>query len=423
MSFEKLNIRPELVRGLKEIGIEKPTSIQEKAIPLILSGKDVIGMSKTGSGKTVAFGIPLLEKIIPGEKRQVLIMTPTRELAVQISRELQKFGKYLKFEVATVFGGVAINPQMDQIARSEIIVGTPGRLLDHLNRRTLDISQLKCVVLDEADKMVEMGFIEDIRRIIDYSPKGRQVLLFGATISDEINRLKQQYMTDAVKAKADLHVEKEFLEQYYYNVKMNEKFSLLVHLLNKEKTDRVMIFCSKISTVELLTKNLRAQKIKVEMMHGKLSQNKRLQVIDRFNKDKIDILIASAVAARGLDIKDVSHVINYDLSQDPQEYIHRVGRTARAGESGKAITLLSRQDYDVFGSIMQRYRDLNIAELPQEEFKKLRFETGFSQSRNNYSNNNRRFKTRGFNDNQSPSKSDHSNRYLNKMTAPGWPGN
>ncbi len=371
--FLALGLRPELVRALQELGITTPTLIQEKSIPAIKAGKDLIGMSKTGSGKTAAFGLPILEKIKPRAGLQALVIAPTRELAVQIGQELRKFGKYLPFRLATVYGGVSLAPQMEQIAQADIVVGTPGRLKDHLDRRTMDVSRLNCVVLDEADKMVEMGFIEDIEYLLSYMPKSRQLLLFGATISKEIDYLTQRYMHAPVTAEAEAQVQEEYLEQFYYNVPHHEKFSLLVHLLKKEPIQRAILFCSSRSTVELVSRNLRQQGIDNEMMHGKLSQNRRLRVIQQFHQGKTPILVASAVAARGLDIKDVSHILNYDLAADPQEYIHRIGRTARAGESGKAITLLSQKDYQAFSDILSRYR-VNVQELPLEAFQRLRFD-------------------------------------------------
>lgn len=385
-TFELLQVKAELVRALKEDGIVEPTTIQEKTIPLVHEGKDVIGISRTGSGKTASFGIPLLEKVQKGKGVQGLILAPTRELANQISNELRKWSKYMNLNTATVFGGVSLDPQTEQIARSEVVVGTPGRILDHLERGSLDLSRLSCFVLDEADKMVEMGFIEDIERILSATPNNRQILLFGATISNEIDDIKQRYMDNVEVAEAELQVQKDLLKQYYYEVRNHEKFSLLVHLLKKEETNRVMIFCSKRSTVELVHKNLRLQNIKCEMIHGKMRQNKRLQVIDRFNDGKVNILVASAVAARGLDIRDVTHIFNYDLAGDPQEYIHRVGRTARAGESGKAITLLAEQDHDALRAILRRY-DIDVEEMPQENFQKLRFQT-IQRNRNNFHNRN-----------------------------------
>jgi len=375
MTFESLNVKQELVKGLNEIGIKEPTDIQKKTIPLIKQGKDVIGVSKTGSGKTIAFGVPLLENIKHEQEVQFLVVAPIRELAVQISKELKKFGKYVNFSVATVYGGVSINPQIEAIERADMVVGTPGRLLDHLENHKLDLSKIKGVVLDEADKMVEMGFIEDIRRILDKTPKNRQVLLFGATISNEIEYLKREYMHEPLTVQTESHVHEEYLEQYYYNIKQYEKFSLLVHLLKKEEKDLTIIFCSARSTVEMVTKNLRDNGVRAEMIHGKMNQNKRLKVIENFHKGKPNVLVASAVAARGLDIKDVSHIFNYDLSQDPQEYIHRIGRTARAGQTGKAITLLSERDHDTFREILSRY-PVDVKELPLEDFPKLRFDAG-----------------------------------------------
>lgn len=380
MSFERLNINSDIVKGLKEIGLTKPTQIQEKSIPLIKEGKDVIGISKTGSGKTAAFGIPVLERIEHGKGPQVLVIVPIRELAVQITKELHKFGRYIKFTTSTVYGGVSLNPQIEALKTADIVVGTPGRLKDHLERRTLDLSRIKIVVLDEADKMVEMGFIEDIRDILNQIPSSVQTLLFGATISNEIERLKKEYMKNPETAQAESHVHQEFLEQYYYNVPQQEKFSLLVHLLKKEQKELAIIFCSARSTVELVTKNLRDYGIHAEMIHGKLSQNRRLSVIENFHKGKPNVLVASAVAARGLDIKDVTHIFNYDLSKDPQEYVHRVGRTARAGEKGKAITLLSEKDHDVFREILYRY-PVKVNELPLENFERLRFDARRTESR------------------------------------------
>lgn len=385
-TFEQLNVNPEIVKVLKREGIVNPTSIQEKTIPLIYQGKDLIGISRTGSGKTASFGIPLLEKVKRGEGTQALILAPTRELANQISVELRKWSKPLNLSTATIFGGVSLDPQIKALAKSEIVVGTPGRILDHLNRRNLNLTRISIFVLDEADKMIEMGFIEDIEQIMFPMPHDRQILLFGATISNEIDYLKKKYMNNVAIAEAELHVKKDLLKQSYYNVRVNEKFSLLVHLLKKEHTGRVMIFCSKRSTVELVNSNLRTHGIKSEMIHGKMTQNKRLQVIERFNNDKVDYLVASAVAARGLDIKDVTHVFNYDLSRDPQEYIHRVGRTARAGEAGEAITLLSRQDYEAFSAILGRYK-VDVEEMSAENFAKLKFETMIPQQRGRFSGN------------------------------------
>src|SRR3989338_1952503 len=374
MQFAELGLRQELIKSLQEEGIVEPTSIQEKGIPAILAGKDLVGISKTGSGKTAAFGLPLLEKLDKQQGLQYLIIAPTRELVVQIADEIRKFGKYFHFKMATVFGGVAIGPQIDAVEIAHVVVATPGRLKDHLERRTIDLSRIKAVVLDEADKMVEMGFIEDIEFILKYTPPKKQILLFGATISSEIDYLKKKYIDHPEVVESETYVQEEYLQQCYYNVKQFEKFSLLAHLLKKEKIKRAIVFCSARSTVELVTKNLRKQGFAAEMIHGKLNQSRKLQTIKDFHAAKFELLIASAVAARGLHIEDVSHVFNYDLSRDPQEYVHRVGRTARAGDSGKAITLLSEKDFDVFNDILKRYRHLKIEEMPLEPFEKLQFD-------------------------------------------------
>jgi ATP-dependent RNA helicase DeaD len=309
-------------------------------------------------------------------------MSPTRELAVQIAKEMKKYSKSMKVNYATVYGGVGMEPQITAMRKADIVVGTPGRLLDHLQRGNLDLSKAVMVVLDEADKMVDMGFIEDVEKIISQAPKTKQMLLFGATISHEIEQIRARHMKQPEVARAEAHVEGDILQQFYYNVNHNEKFSLLVHLLNKEKTDKSIIFCSARKTCELVAKNLRKNGVRAEMIHGKLSQNRRQQVMDGFNEGKTDILVASAVAARGLDIKFVTHVFNYDVSQDPQEYIHRVGRTARAGETGKAITLLSEKDYEAFNNVL-RFYDVDVKKMPKENFKRLRFDAsqGGSSSR------------------------------------------
>ncbi len=376
VTFASLGVKEEIVKALKEQNIYNPTNIQEQAIPLVHKGHDLVGISRTGSGKTLSFGVPLLEQMEAGRGIQGLVLAPTREIANQISQEMQKWSKYLNISIATIFGGVAMGPQERAMERSEVVVGTPGRVLDHLGRGNLKVDALKCFVLDEADKMVEMGFIEDIEQVASALPAERQIMLFGATISSEIDYFKQKYMHNVAKAEAELHVKEDLLKQFYYNVRTHEKFSLLVHLLKVEagEAGRVIIFCSKRSTVDLVHHNLRENGVKAEMLHGKMTQNKRLHVIERFNGGKTHVLVASAVAARGLDIQDVTHVYNYDLPRDPQEYVHRVGRTARAGQSGKAITLLAPSDHGFFHAILDRY-PIDVEELSAGEFKKVRFST------------------------------------------------
>jgi len=379
MKFSEFELKEEIVNALEQDGITEPTEIQEKSIPLILQGKDVIGMSRTGSGKTASFGIPLLNEVKKGEGMQALVLAPTRELAVQIKEELQKWGRDLGLQVAIVHGGVALQPQVDAVKRSEITVGTPGRPLDLLQRNALDLSQLEMFVLDEADKMVDMGFIQDVTKIIDATPEYRQILLYGATLSDEIGALRDKYMQAPEVARAELNVKEDLLEQSYIDCKSHEKFSLLVHVLKEEDVNRAIVFCSTRRTCDLVWKNLKKQGIESGCIHGRLNQPKRLRIIKGFHDGKYDILVASAVAARGLDISHVSHVINYDISQDPQEYIHRIGRTARAGQSGKAITLLSERDHSNFQSVLANY-DVNVDHKEKPQFKKLPFHVGKRQN-------------------------------------------
>jgi superfamily II DNA/RNA helicase len=378
MNFGELNIQPELVSALEHNGITEPTDIQAQAIPLVLKGKDIIGMSKTGSGKTIAFGLPLLQMVQPHAGLQVLIIVPTRELCVQIADEMTRYGKSRKLSVATAFGGVGFEPQITGFKHSEILVATPGRLLDHLGRNSLKLSTIKTVVLDEADKMAEMGFVEDVERILAETPQGRQVLLFGATISDDVQRLKSRYMNEPEIVKSQINVEEDILEQYYIDIKPHEKFSLLMHLLKTEHTDRVIIFCSKRQTVEIVAHNLERSGIRSELLHGKLTQNRRLRVLERFRHGEIKVLVASAVAARGLDIRDVSHIVNYDVPMNPEEYVHRVGRTARAGEKGKAITLLCDRDHDAFSSVLRNF-PVNVHKLEKPSFPRMHFDARSSE--------------------------------------------
>lgn len=373
MNFEEFGVRNEVISALNAMQITEPTEIQQKVIPLIKAGSHVVATSKTGSGKTLAFGIPLVESVHPGKGPQVLVMVPTRELAVQVAGELRKLSKHTRHSITAVYGGVGLEPQIHNMRRADIIVGTPGRLKDHLERNNVDFTPITTIVLDEADKMVEMGFIEDVEIIITQIPNRKQIILLGATLSREVDYLQGKYMPNAVTVSAERHVEEEYLQQCYYCIQPHEKFSLLVHLLKTEQPTRAIIFCSARITVDIVAMNLRRQGFQCEMIHGKLSQNNRLRVIEDFHRGMPPILVASAVAARGLDIKDVTHIFNYDLSQDPQEYVHRVGRTARAGETGKAVTLLSPRDYEAFQNILGRY-PVTVEEKQVPSFPRVMFD-------------------------------------------------
>ncbi len=392
MKFEELKIRKEIITALNELEITEPTDIQSRVIPEIKSGSDIIGVSKTGSGKTLAFSIEILEKIEQGKGVQALIVVPVRELAVQVAKEIRKFGKYLKQDVAIVYGGVSLMPQIEHLRRAEIVVGTPGRLLDHINRNSLNLSKTKIVVLDEADKMATMGFIQDIEKILQSTPKTRQTLLFGATIDHAITSIRDRYMKHPRIIKSEIHVASENLPQFYYEIDMREKFSLLVHLIKKEHPKLAIVFCSTIRTAEIVAKNLFKHNIDARVMHGKMSQHSRLKVLEGFHKGMPHVLVATAVAARGLDIKGVSHIFNYDLSQNPEDYIHQIGRTARAGGSGKAITLLSQKDHNTFSEVLRRY-PVRVAKMQKENFIRIAFDTGrrnFDHSGNKVRHNQRR---------------------------------
>jgi len=332
-----IHLHPELKKAFLELGFEEMTEIQQKAIPLIQQGKDVIGQSQTGSGKTAAFGFPMLEKIAHNNGVQCLVLVPTRELCEQVNSELKKFAKYKRANIISVYGGVSINPQIDDLRRADIVVATPGRMLDHLERGTARLSNVRILVLDEADKMFDMGFIDDVKRIISQTPKDRQTLLFSATISQQVQDIVRHYMRNPEKIKVQSYVDKGKMAQYFYSVNSRDKFSLLMHILRQESGGLTIIFCATRNRVDALSKNLYKQGINAQSLHGGLTQNRRKQAIDMFHSNKIDVLVASDVAARGLDIKNVSHIINYDIPKTSKEYIHRIGRTARAGKEGKAI--------------------------------------------------------------------------------------
>ncbi|MEK6952473.1 MAG: DEAD/DEAH box helicase [Nanoarchaeota archaeon] len=377
MSLSILNLQPELKKAFEELGFLVLTDIQRKTIPLILEGKDVIGQSQTGSGKTAAFGFPLLNKLTQGKGIQALILVPTRELCEQVTTEMKKFSKYKKMNITQVYGGVSINPQITSLIHADIVVATPGRMLDHINRNTVKLNNVTILVLDEADKMFEMGFVDDVKKIISYTPKNRQTLLFSATISQQVHDIVVHYMKNPEKIKVQSYVDQGKMIQHFYSVNARDKFSLLVHILKHQAKGLTIIFCATRSRVDVLSKNLYKQGIQSQRLHGGLSQNRRKQSIEMFHNNKADILVASDVAARGLDIKNVAHIINYDIPKTSKDYIHRIGRTARAGKEGKVISLLSEQDHDNFRSV-QADRSLIIEPLKLPEFQRIPF---YAQSR------------------------------------------
>jgi ATP-dependent RNA helicase DeaD len=344
----ELALAPEIARAIAQMGYVEPTEIQARVIPLLLDGRDVIGQAQTGTGKTAAFGIPLIEGIeeyllFP----QALVLAPTRELALQISEELRKIARYIPaINVVTLYGGAGYGRQFEDLdAGAQVIVGTPGRVLDHLGRGTLKLNEVDYLVLDEADRMLDMGFLPDVERILRRTPRERQTALFSATIPTVIRVLSRRYMLDP----ATVHVQPQQItvdevEQVFYEVADRDKVDGLLSLVQQDPPERAMIFRQTKLGVDRLEANLRRRGVSVAAIHGDMSQNVRERVLSDFREGKLTYLIATDVAARGLDIPEVSHVFNYDIPEDPEAYVHRIGRTARAGRSGKAVTFVGEWD-------------------------------------------------------------------------------
>jgi len=327
---------------------------------LVLEGKDVIAGASTGSGKTLAFGAGVIHNSEPDYGIQGLILTPTRELAEQITRELKKFLGKKKLKIIPIYGGMSMGKQIKELESAEIVVGTPGRILDHLSRRTVNFQYIKTLVLDEADRMFDMGFKDDVEKIISQCPKERQTLLYSATISQDIVSLAQKHMNNPIEVSAEVHVDPSKLKQIYYDIADGLKFSLLKHLLENEKSELVMVFCNTRRNVDFVANNLKAMGIEALPIHGGYSQDKRNRIMEIFHSNKVHILICTDVAARGLDIKNVSHIYNYDMPREHKEYIHRIGRTARAGEEGKVINIITSRDYDNFASVLKHNPEFKI---------------------------------------------------------------
>ncbi len=393
MNFEDLKIKPELLKAVTELGFTELTQIQEKSIPEIQAGRDVVGQSSTGSGKTAAFGLPILEKIEHGKGIQALILTPTRELCVQVTDALRSFGKFVNVHVASVYGGVSIDPQVTAIRTAEIIVGTPGRMLDHMERRTINFHNVRFLVIDEADRMFDMGFIEDVEKIIRQTPKNRQTMLFSATMPSEVRHIVERHLISPATIKGIVYVDTSLLRHVYYDVKPHDKFSLLVHLLKQNEEGIALVFCATRREVDAVASNLKEQGINALPIHGGMEQNKRLRAVDALKSEKITVLVATDVAARGLDIRNVSHVYNYDVPKSSSDYIHRVGRTARAGGEGDAVTLLSERDHGSFTMVL-RDRSLKISKAEKPGFERVQFKRTENRERGGYGSHNRRFSRR-----------------------------
>lgn len=347
VSFGDIALSKKIVNALSDMGFEEPSPIQAKTIPLVLEGDDVLGQAQTGTGKTAAFGIPTIEKIDETDRHiQALVIAPTRELAIQVAEELNKIGKYKRIKTLPIYGGQMIERQIRALKNGiKIIVGTPGRLLDHINRKTINLGYVRTLILDEADEMLDMGFIDDIKTIMSNIPnENRQTLLFSATMPASIEKLAQGYMNKPKKILISReHLTVPLIDQIYYETR--EKFDGLCRVLDVEGTGKFIIFCRTKKNVDDILASLEARGYMAGGLHGDMNQAQRQRVMKKFRDGKLDILIATDVAARGIDIDDITHVINYDIPQDHESYVHRIGRTGRAGRSGIAITFIEPREY------------------------------------------------------------------------------
>ncbi|MEM3030633.1 MAG: DEAD/DEAH box helicase [Candidatus Micrarchaeia archaeon] len=352
--FARFNLRPEVLRALQEMGFEKPTDIQMEALPVVFQGKDVIGQAKTGTGKTAVFGIYLVETVEPDSREvQGLVLAPTRELAVQITDEIKRIGKHTRIKVTTIYGGASINPQIEELRRGvHIVVGTPGRILDHLERRTLDLSKVHFVVIDEADRMLDMGFIDDVRRILSHVSRERQTLLFSATMPPEILALSKEYQNypQFISVSRDeitiTHIRHSFVE-----INHRDRHRTLFAYLKKHAPTHTIIFCRTKFGADRLARDLRRIGFRAEALHGDLSQRQRDTAMSLFKQGKTNMLVATDLAARGLDIPEISHVINFNIPEDPLTYTHRVGRTGRMGKGGTAFSIIAHDEMGLLGQI------------------------------------------------------------------------
>lgn len=364
--FLQLGLHPSLVQAVNERGYTTPTPIQEQMIPLMLAGHDVIGQAQTGTGKTAAFALPILHNIQPDQKKvRALVVAPTRELALQVSRAMYEYGRIRGSRVLAIYGGVPYNRQINRLRKGvDVVVGTPGRLLDLTKSGALNLSGVQTVVLDEADEMLSMGFVEDIEAILQATPDERQTALFSATMPKEIRRLADKYLNNpkAVTIKAK-QLTVDAIEQRYYLTNESDKLAVLTRLFEVEPITSALIFARTRAATGQLASELSVRGYPAEVLNGDLSQDAREQVMKRFRSGQVTVLVATDVAARGLDIDNISHVFNYDLPQDPEIYVHRIGRTGRAGKSGVALTLITPKEQWRLRKI-ERYTRKTIAPTP-----------------------------------------------------------
>ncbi|WP_291270763.1 DEAD/DEAH box helicase [Geothrix sp.] len=373
MSFDTLGLMPELLRAVREQGYEHPTPIQVQAIPLVLEGRDLMGRAQTGTGKTAGFTLPMLQRLAHHANTsasparhpiRALILTPTRELAMQVEESVRTYGKYIPLRSTTIFGGVNINPQTKALrAGVEILVATPGRLLDHQGQGNLNFSQLEVLVLDEADRMLDMGFIRDIQKILALLPTSRQTLLFSATFTDEIKQLASKFLKNPASVQiTPQNTAAELVRQVVHPVDRERKRALLAHLITSRKLEQVLVFTRTKHGANRLSEQLDKDGISSMAIHGNKSQPQRIKALEDFKKGAVRVLVATDIAARGLDIDSLPHVVNYELPQVPEDYIHRIGRTGRAGAEGEALSLVCVDEHKLLKDIEKLLRK----ELPRD---------------------------------------------------------
>jgi len=367
MSFDTLGLLPELLRAVREQGYENPTPIQEQAIPLVLAGRDLMGRAQTGTGKTAGFTLPLLQMLAPSANTsasparhpiRALILTPTRELALQVEESVRTYGKYIPLRSTTIFGGVNINPQTKALrAGVEIVVATPGRLLDHHQQGNLNFSHLDVLILDEADRMLDMGFIRDIQKILNLLPAKRQTLLFSATFTDEIKQLASKFLKDPATVQiTPTNTAAELVRQVVHPVDRERKRALLAHLIQSRNLSQVLVFTRTKHGANRLSEQLDKDGINSMAIHGNKSQPQRIKALEDFKNGNVRVLVATDIAARGLDIDMLPHVVNFELPQVAEDYIHRIGRTGRAGAEGEALSLVCVDEHRLLKDIEKLLR-------------------------------------------------------------------